>query len=56
MTTQHKSFKNISGGSRNNVLRIYIHLKVPKSRETVPLITLTATPTTTEIEQRNIFS
>jgi hypothetical protein len=37
MTTQQKSFKNISGGSRNNVLPIYIHYKIPKSLETVPL-------------------
>jgi hypothetical protein len=37
MTTQHKSFTNISGGYRNEVLPMYISLKIPKSRETVPL-------------------
>ncbi len=29
--------KNISGGSRNDALPMYIHLKIPKCRETVPL-------------------
>jgi hypothetical protein len=28
------NFKNISGGSRNDALPMYIHLKNPKSRET----------------------
>jgi hypothetical protein len=37
MTTQHNNFKNISSGSRNDALPMYIHLKIPKSRETVPL-------------------
>jgi hypothetical protein len=37
MTTRHKNFKSISGGSRNDALPIYILLKIPKSRETVPL-------------------
>jgi hypothetical protein len=39
MTTQHKNFKNISDGSRNDALPIYsISIKkFPKSRETVPL-------------------
>jgi hypothetical protein len=29
--------KNISSGSRNDALPMYIHLKIPKCRETVPL-------------------
>jgi hypothetical protein len=37
MTTQPKSFKNISGESRNHGLPMYIHSKIPKSRETVLL-------------------
>jgi hypothetical protein len=37
MTTQHRNFKNISSGSRNEALTMYIHLKIPKSRETVSL-------------------
>ncbi len=37
MTTQNKNFKNMSGGSRNYVLSMYIHLKSPKSHDTVPL-------------------
>jgi hypothetical protein len=37
MTTQHKNFKNISDGSGNDSLPIYIHYKIPKSRETVHL-------------------
>jgi hypothetical protein len=37
MTTQHKNFENISGGSRNDALPMYIHLEIPKSCETVPL-------------------
>ncbi len=37
MTTQHRNFKNISGGSRNDALPMYIHLKIPKSREIVSL-------------------
>jgi hypothetical protein len=27
MTTQHKNFTNISGGSRNDALPMYIHFK-----------------------------
>jgi hypothetical protein len=37
MTTEHKIFKNISGGSQNYALSMYIHEKIPKSSETVPL-------------------
>jgi hypothetical protein len=37
MTTQDKNCKNISGGSRNDALPMYIHKKIPKSHETVPL-------------------
>ncbi len=37
MTTQHKIFKNISGGSRDDALPTYIHEKIPKSRGTVSL-------------------
>jgi hypothetical protein len=37
MTTEHKNFKSVSGGSRNDALSMYIHYKIPKSRETVPL-------------------
>ncbi len=37
MTTQHKNFKNISDGSGNHALPMYIPLKIPKTRETVPL-------------------
>jgi hypothetical protein len=37
MKTQYKNFKNISDESRNDALPMYIHLKIPKSRETVPL-------------------
>jgi hypothetical protein len=37
MTTQHRNLKNISGGSQNDALPMYIHLKIPKSRETVSL-------------------
>ncbi len=36
-TTQHKNFKNFSGGSRNDALPMYIHEKIPKSRKTVLL-------------------
>jgi hypothetical protein len=37
MMKQHKNFKNISGGYRSDALRIHIHSKIPKFRETVPL-------------------
>jgi hypothetical protein len=37
MTTQHRNFKNISGGSRNDAFPMYINLKIPKSCETVSL-------------------
>ncbi len=39
MMTQHKNVKNISGGSRKDDRPMYIHLKIPKSCETVPLRT-----------------
>jgi hypothetical protein len=37
MTTRHKNFKSISGRSRNDAHPMYIHYKISKSRETVPL-------------------
>ncbi len=37
MTTQNKNFKNFSGGSRNDVLPMYIRYKILNSRETVSL-------------------
>ncbi len=40
MTTRHKNFKNTSGDSQNDALPMYIHKKIPNSRETVPLITV----------------
>jgi hypothetical protein len=35
--TQHNNFKNISSGSQNDALPTNIPLKIPKSREIVPL-------------------
>jgi hypothetical protein len=37
MPTNYGNFKNIGGASRNDSLSVYIHLKSPKSRDTVPL-------------------
>jgi hypothetical protein len=37
MPTHNKNLKNISGGSLNDALFMYIHLKSPKSRDTVPV-------------------
>jgi hypothetical protein len=37
MTTQHKNFKNISGGSQNDALPMYIYLKIPNLVKPVPL-------------------
>jgi hypothetical protein len=49
MMTQHKNFKNISGGSRNDAPQI------PKSRETVPLKTAPHPTSGEKLTRAHIF-